>query len=221
MRSTNPGHFRLVAAIRCAVLILMIATPALAQKEAGTNASVELAKKLQNPVASLISVPFQNNFEWGLGQRSRGFKYTLNFQPVIPISITEHWNLISRTIVPVIHQDDVVADSTQGGLGDITQSLFFSPKEPEEPFGIVWGVGPVFLIPTSTEDYLGSARARPTMKGAAMSKTRFMVAGVLLLSLAAAPVRAAQAGDGKRPGPTSRFSSIRSVRIARPWWPRT
>jgi hypothetical protein len=140
-------------------MVTIIATPALAQKEAGaTDQAADLAKKLQNPVAALISVPFQNNFEWGLGHGSRGFKYTLNFQPVIPISISENWNLISRTIVPVIHQDEVVPNSTQGGLGDIVQSLFFSPKAPEEPSGIIWGLGPVFLLPTSTEDFLGAQK---------------------------------------------------------------
>jgi hypothetical protein len=165
VRSPTRGHSRPAAALCCAALILAISAPVLAQKEAAPDDSAELAKKLQNPVAALISVPFQNNFEWGLAQRSAGFKYTLNFQPVIPISLTEHWNLISRTIVPVIHQDDVVGESTQGGLGDITQSFFFSPKQPEGPFDIVWGVGPVFLLPTSTEDYLGAQKfgAGPTL----------------------------------------------------------
>jgi len=131
---------------------------------AGTSAvgqeadqGAELAKKLQNPVAALISVPFQNNFEWGSGPHSDGFKYTLNFQPVIPISISEDWNLISRTIVPVIHQDDVVPNSTQGGMGDILQSAFFSPKAPG-PGGIIWGAGPVFLLPTTTTRGLGAEK---------------------------------------------------------------
>jgi hypothetical protein len=131
---------------------------------AGTSAvgqegdqEAELAKKLQNPVAALISVPFQSNFEWGGGPHSDGFKYTLNFQPVIPISISEDWNLISRTIVPIIHQDDVVPDSTQSGLGDTLQSAFFSPKAPG-PGGIIWGFGPAFLLPTSTEDCLGAQK---------------------------------------------------------------
>ena len=101
-----------------------------------------------NPVAALISIAFQSKFEWGTGRSSDGFKYTLNFQPVIPISISEHWNLISRTIVPVIHQDDVVLD-TQDGMGDVLQSVFFSPKAPG-PNGWIVGGGPVVLLPTST-----------------------------------------------------------------------
>jgi hypothetical protein len=66
-------------------------------QEAGTEAEHALAMKLQNPAASLISVPFQSNFEWG-GGPSEGFKYTLNFQPVIPISITENWNLTTSSM---------------------------------------------------------------------------------------------------------------------------
>jgi hypothetical protein len=119
--------------------------------------SAELAKKLQNPVAALISVPFQSNSEWGGGPGSEGFKYTLNFQPVIPISLTQDWNVISRTIVPIIHQDDVVPGSTQGGLGDILQSAFFSPKAPGLG-GIIWGAGPAFLLPTSTDEFLGAEK---------------------------------------------------------------
>jgi len=161
--------------ITAALVGALAATSAVGQD---TDEAAELAKKLQNPVAALISVPFQNNFEWGGGPHSKGFKYTLNFQPVIPISLTEDWNLISRTIVPVIEQDDVVPDSSQAGLGDILQSAFFSPKAPG-PGGIIWGVGPAFLLPTSTEDYLGAQKFAIGPTAVALKQTSGWTFGML------------------------------------------
>ena len=122
----------------------------------------ELAKQLQNPVASLISVPFQSNFEFNLGPNDDGFRYTMNFQPVIPVSLSKDLNLIIRTIVPVIDQTDVIPGTSQAGLGDILQSFFLSPKDPV--FGIIIGVGPALLYPSATNDVLGSEKwgAGPT-----------------------------------------------------------
>ena len=114
----------------------------------------ELAKKLSNPVASLISVPFQSNFDFNMGTGS-GWRYTLNIQPVIPIALNPRWNLISRTILPVIHQHNVVNTGSQSGLGDITQSFFFSPTDSKR---FIWGAGPVLLIPTATNDFLGTEK---------------------------------------------------------------
>jgi len=133
---------------------LVIAVAAFAQE---SDEQAELAKKVQNPVAPLISVPFQSNFEWGSGPKSAGFKYTLNFQPVIPITLSKDWDLISRTIVPIIHQDDVVPNSSQTGVGDTLQSLFFVPAA-RGPGGVVWGAGPALLLPTSTENFLGAEK---------------------------------------------------------------
>ncbi|MBB3454864.1 hypothetical protein FHT86_003163 [Rhizobium sp. BK313] len=131
-----------------------IATAGIAQAQ---EANSDLAKKLNNPVASLISVPFQFNYDHGFGPNN-GNRETLNIQPVIPFSINENWNVISRTIVPVIWQDDIAGPSgSQFGIGDTTQSFFFSPKEPTAG-GIIWGAGPAFLLPTATDDLLGSGK---------------------------------------------------------------
>ena len=112
-----------------------------------------LAKKLSNPVASLISVPFQANMDFGIGLTDDGNKATLNIQPVVPISISSNANLIVRTIVPVIFQTNLFGnDTSQFGLGDTTQSFFYSPKMPTAG-GIIWGAGPVFLYPTGTNQY--------------------------------------------------------------------
>ena len=123
------------------------------QKPAEPDDAAELSKKLANPVASLISFPLQSNFDFKMGTGS-GWRYTLNIQPVIPIKLNDKWNSISRTIIPIIHQGNVVAPGTgQSGLGDTVQSFFISPDK-TEPF--IWGVGPVVLIPTATNEFLGS-----------------------------------------------------------------
>ena len=122
-----------------------------------------LAKAVLNPVASLISVPLQNNFDWGAGPNDDGFQYKLNVQPVIPITLNEDWNIISRTILPYVYQENVIGTSSQSGLSDTIQSLFFSPVKPTQG-GWIWGAGPVLQIPTATDDLLGEEKwgAGPT-----------------------------------------------------------
>ncbi|MBE1286064.1 MAG: transporter [Rhodobacteraceae bacterium] len=107
----------------------------------------DLAQELTNPVASLISVPFQFNFDEGFGPGGNGKQALMNFQPVIPISLGENWNLISRTIIPVMSRQDFLPGTSDDGIGDVVQSFFLSPKEPTRG-GLIWGAGPVFLLPT-------------------------------------------------------------------------
>jgi hypothetical protein len=117
----------------------------------------DLAKKLSNPVASLISVPFQFNYDQDIGSAD-GHRSFLNIQPVIPITLNAQWNLISRTILPLVAQDDIAGQSgSQSGIGDVLQSLFFSPKEPTSG-GLIWGAGPVLLLPTASDDLLGGGK---------------------------------------------------------------
>ncbi|MBT9611920.1 MAG: transporter [Burkholderiales bacterium] len=128
------------------LLAAAASSPALAEGDA------ELAKATQNPIAALISLPLQYNYDSDIGPVKDGHKSQLNVQPVIPFSIGTDWNLISRTIVPLISQNDVTPGAgTQSGIGDITQSLFFSPKKPTAS-GWIWGAGPVFLLPAGHDD---------------------------------------------------------------------
>lgn len=143
----------------------LLPTIAFSAEEAGAaHSAAELAKKLSNPLAALISVPFQLNYDRDIGTADEGERLTLNIQPVIPVSISQDWNLISRTILPLTDQSDIFPGAgSQSGTGDIVQSVFFSPKAPTAG-GLIWGVGPVLLLPTASDDLLGSEKwgAGPT-----------------------------------------------------------
>jgi hypothetical protein len=127
-----------------------------AKIKAGENSKEELAKAAQNPVADMISLPLQNNTNFGYGPDD-DTQNVLNIQPVIPFQLNGNWNLITRTIAPLVYQPEVVESSgDEFGLGDINFTAFISPKNPTK--GIIWGVGPIFVFPTATDEKLGSEK---------------------------------------------------------------
>lgn len=138
----------------------------------GSSDAADLAKKLQNPISSMVSVPFQSNFDFGGGYDGKAFRYNLKLQPVVPIPLSEDYNLIVRPILPIVYQDGVFPDATiqtarepeartisgtQSGLSDMLIEVFVSPSNPL-PGGIIAGVGPVILLPTATETVLGTGK---------------------------------------------------------------
>jgi hypothetical protein len=133
----------------CAIAGLLIgaSSPVFAQS------ADELAKQTQNPVASLISVPFQGNWDFGIGDRE-ATGTTLNIQPVAPFGLTPTWNVILRVIMPVQSQP---AEGGQRftGMGDTTMTVFFSPAKTGK---VIWGAGPAMLIPTATNQNLGTEK---------------------------------------------------------------
>ncbi|MEZ5083681.1 MAG: hypothetical protein R2750_09545 [Bacteroidales bacterium] len=155
MRSTGiKKHYSRIT-IYCILYMgsLFFTTTTIAQNSS-TNEIEEMARQLANPLSSVTNIPFQNNFDFNIGPYS-GFRYNLNVQPIFSFKLTENWNVLSRTIIPLIDQTNVVAEnSSQFGLGDALQSLFLTPSKIETK--LIWGLGPAISIPTATEDVLGS-----------------------------------------------------------------
>jgi hypothetical protein len=156
----------------------------------GGGGGGDLAAMAQNPIANTISVPFENTLFFHSGADNET-TYVLNFQPVIPVKLSDKWNLISRPIVPIMYVPGVVdglpdiGGQPQGfnsafGLGDINYTGFFSPSDSGK---VVWGVGPSITFPTATDDVLGSGKwsAGPSFVGLVIHKP--ILAGVLLRHL--------------------------------------
>ena len=138
--------------------LLGLLTTNIIAAETSLTGDANLAQELTNPLANMMTIPIQMNFDNDIGSTDKGNKITTNIQPIIPFDLNDDWYLVTRTIVPVISQQDIFpgADS-QFGLGDINMSLFFSPKKPNSK-GFMWGMGPVFLLPTATDAKLGGKK---------------------------------------------------------------
>ena len=132
---------RRVVAIAAFTVLLQTPARARAADDVDVNA---LAKDTQNPVGDVVSMPFQFNFNTG-GDLADADYFLLNFQPVVPIRITPSWNVIARTIVPFPSIPN--GSTTEGGIGDIQEQLYFTPTRPG---AIIWGVGPMLSLPTAT-----------------------------------------------------------------------
>ncbi len=153
-----------------AALWLLAAAPARAQQAAApappaagaaSTDAAALAKQLSNPISSLVSVPFQSNWDFGVGPEEKE-RYLLNFQPVMPFSLNDDWNLIARVIVPMLSQPALAPGAQPTfGISDIVTSMFLSPAKPG---AFIWGVGPAFRLPATSDPFLGSGRwgAGPT-----------------------------------------------------------
>jgi hypothetical protein len=134
--------------MKAAMVVSIAAVLSISGRTARAQSPSDLAKTSQNPVADLVSVPFQFNFNTGGGLPPGRALANLNVQPVFPLKMGTHWTLIARTIVPFLNipAGEFVRED---GIGDILQQFFVTPQQPGK---LIWGVGPIFSFPTATND---------------------------------------------------------------------
>ena len=157
---TRPNGGRRLA-LTLAFLLLLPVLGRAQQPSTPAPQNEDLAKQLSNPIASLVSVPFQFNWEQNVGP-SEATRFVLNVQPVMPFSMNQDWNLIVRLIAPLVSQPALIDGGVAAsGIGDITTSFFISPAKS----GIIWGAGPVVVLPSTSEPTLGTGKwsAGPTI----------------------------------------------------------
>jgi len=149
------------------IAVPLVLAPSAGAEETGSASledNADLAQELTNPLADLMTIPIQMNYDQNIGVQDDGRKLQTNIQPVIPFHLNQDWNLITRAILPVIHQEDIFPGAgSQFGLGDTSLSLFLSPKKLSSG-GVLWGAGPILLLPTATDSLLGADKwgAGPT-----------------------------------------------------------
>lgn len=153
-------------------------------------AMADLAAAAQNPIANLISLPFQNNTNFGVGPNNDRTQNVLNIQPVVPISLNDDWLLVTRTILPFVAQPDLLNGGTVWGLGDLNPSFFFVPAAPSN---LTWGIGPTFVLPTATNRQTGTGKWSAGPAGVAVVNSGPWVYGGLMSQVWSF------AGDGSRP----------------------
>ena len=152
------------------------AEPSRAGRPGAPKTHEDLQKASQNPIADLVSLPFQSNTNFNAGPFNRT-QEVLNIQPVVPMHLGDNWNVISRTIIPVMSQPSPSFDSNTNGVGDITQSLFLSPVHPGK---LIWGVGPVFTVPSASDPILGTGKVLVGPTAVFLMTPGHWVLGVLL-----------------------------------------
>jgi len=157
-RDNHPHRIAWLGYAFCSMFMLAYSVAAVANKgdgiiDPGENSQEELARAAQNPVSSLISLPLQNNtnFKYGPEEKTQN---VLNVQPVIPFEVSEDWNLITRTIVPIVSQPGFKPDQDrENGLGNVLFTAFLSPIHSGD---WMWGAGPAVQLPTSSDDQIAA-----------------------------------------------------------------
>ena len=116
-----------------------------------TDTEQDLSKAAANPIANMISIPIQLNWNFGIGEYDRTQK-VFNIQPVLPFRLNDKWNVINRIIIPIIGQPENAESGTSWGIGNTVISSFFVP---ESKGVFMWGIGSALNIPTSTAPEFG------------------------------------------------------------------